>query len=108
MIFIGFFSINLTSVGNTIVQLESPSYIRGRIMALWTMALFGSTLIGAPLIGLIGEYAGARWGIAIGGIAAILGAGYGVRQLLKHDRLQTVPAEVALVNEEAAAQNAKL
>ena len=35
MIFVGFFSITLTSVGNTILQLESPSYIRGRAMALW-------------------------------------------------------------------------
>lgn len=97
MVLVGFFSINLSSVGNTIVQLESASYIRGRVMALWTMALFGSTLIGAPIIGVIGQYAGARWSIVLGGIAAISAAGFGAQRLIQQDRLQTVPDDVAAV-----------
>lgn len=108
MVLVGFFSINLTSVANTIVQLESASYIRGRVMALWTMALFGSTLIGAPLIGLVGEYAGARWSIALGGLAAILAAGFGAMPLMRRDRLQSVPEDVATSSEETAAGSTKL
>lgn len=109
MILVGFFSINLTSVGNTIVQLESASYIRGRVMALWTMALFGSTLIGAPLIGLVGEYAGARWSIALGGVAAILAAGLGAVPLIRKDKLQSVPADVATtVSEDTTVESEKL
>ncbi len=108
MVLIGFFSINLTSVGNTIVQLESAQYIRGRVMALWMMALFGSTLIGAPIIGLVGQYAGARWGIALGGVAAILAALFGALPLIRKDRLQSVPADVALASEDTAAKNSKL
>lgn len=109
MVLVGFFSINLTSVGNTIVQLESASYIRGRVMALWTMALFGSTLIGAPLIGLVGEYAGARWSIALGGIAAVLAAGLGAVPLIRKDKLQSVPADVATtVSEESTVESEKL
>ncbi|OGG76002.1 hypothetical protein A3A41_03465 [Candidatus Kaiserbacteria bacterium RIFCSPLOWO2_01_FULL_54_22] len=107
MIFVGFFSITLTSVGNTILQLESPSYIRGRVMALWMTALFGSTLIGAPIIGLIGQYAGARWGLAVGGIAAVAAAAFGARELLRHDRLRSVPIEVVVAEEETA-ENATL
>ncbi len=108
MLFIGFFSINLTSVGNTIVQLESAPYIRGRVMALWMMALFGSTLIGAPIVGIVGEYAGARWGIALGGIAAILAAVFGAMSLIRKDRIQRVPVEVALLSEDTTAENTKL
>ena len=109
MVLVGFFSINLTSVGNTIVQLESASYIRGRVMALWTMALFGSTLIGAPLIGLVGEYAGARWSIALGGMAAVLAAGIGAVPLIRKDKLQSVPADVATtVSEDTTAGSTKL
>lgn len=108
MVLVGFFSINLTSVANTIVQLESASYIRGRVMALWTMALFGSTLIGAPIIGLVGEYAGARWSIALGGLAAILAAGFGAMPLIRKDKLQSIPADVATMDEDTAAGSTKL
>ncbi len=101
MVLVGFFSINLSSVGNTIVQLESASYIRGRVMALWTMALFGSTLVGAPLIGLISEYGGARWSIALGGFAAVCAAGFGALPLMRKDKLQSVPADVATVTDDS-------
>jgi MFS family permease len=72
MVLVGFFSISVTSAGNTILQLGSEEYLRGRIMALWSMAIFGTTLIGAPLIGAIGEHFGARFGLGVGGITAIL------------------------------------
>ena len=69
---VGVFSINLTSVANTMIQLESVPLMRGRVMALWGMALIGTTPFGGPLIGWIGEYWGARWGIALGGVATLL------------------------------------
>jgi MFS family permease len=71
MLFVGYFSINLTSAGNTIIQLESSPHMRGRVMSLWAMAIFGSTLLGAPLVGYVGEHAGARYALAIGGVAAL-------------------------------------
>ena len=94
MVFVGFFSINLTSVGNTMIQLGSAPHMRGRVMALWTMALFGSTLIGAPLVGWVAERAGARFGVGIGGIAAFLAALYAARTLLKKDEWRTIPASI--------------
>ena len=96
MVFVGFFSINLTSVGNTMIQLESAPHMRGRVMALWTMALFGSTLLGAPLIGWIAEHAGARSGLGIGGVAAILAALYAARTLLKTDEWRIIPASIRI------------
>jgi MFS family permease len=72
MLFVGFFSIQVLSVGNTIVQLGSSEEMRGRVMSLWSMAMFGSTLVGGPLIGMVGEYIGPRWGLGIGGIVAIM------------------------------------
>lgn len=70
MVLVGFFSINVTSLANTILQLESKPEMRGRVMALWSMAMLGSTPIGGPIVGYIGQYAGPRWGIAVGGLAA--------------------------------------
>ncbi len=83
----GFFSINLLSSGQTMVQLKSNPEMRGRIMALWSMALLGSTPIGGPIIGFIGEHAGARWSLAVGGIATILAVIYGFYTLTNRDRV---------------------
>ena len=108
MVFVGFFSINLTSLGNTMIQLAAAPHIRGRVMSLWSMAIFGSTLIGGPVVGLIGQYIGPRWGRAIGGVAAMSAAAYAARTLLQTDWLRTVSESVGLVTQEAEAENLKL
>jgi len=77
MALVGFFSINFLSLGNVLLQLESDPTMRGRVMALWAVAFLGSTPIGGPIIGWIGEHTGPRWGIAVGGVAAIVAAGFG-------------------------------
>jgi MFS family permease len=77
LVAVGFFSISFTSVGNATLQLASAPEMRGRVMALWTMAFLGSTPIGGPIIGIIGEHAGPRLALAVGGVAAIAAAGIG-------------------------------
>jgi MFS family permease len=74
MALVGIFSINFSSLGNSLLQLESSPQMRGRVMSFWSMAFLGSTTIGAPLVGLFAETAGARWGLALGGIAALVGS----------------------------------
>ena len=74
---VGFCSIQFTSVANATLQLEAAAAMRGRVMALWTMAFLGSTPIGGPLIGAIGEHVGPRWALALGGLAALAAAAYG-------------------------------
>lgn len=76
MVLVGVFSINFLTLGNVILQLESSPEMRGRVMALWAVAFLGSTPIGGPIIGWIGEYAGPRWGLAVGGFAALFAAGF--------------------------------
>ncbi len=107
MFVVGFFSINVTSLANTTIQLESKPEMRGRVMALWNMAIFGSTPIGGPIIGYIGEHLGARWGVALGGAATMLAAGFAARTLLYADKLRTIPASVELEAEEVTAENGK-
>ena len=84
---VGFFSICFLSLGNTTLQLESEPNMRGRVMSLWTMAFLGSTPIGGPIIGLIGEHAGPRWGLVVGGVAALIAAGIGALQIAKDKKL---------------------
>ena len=75
---VGFFSINVLSLGNTILQLGSTPQMRGRVMAYWAMAFLGSTAIGGPIIGWVGENIGPRWGLGIGGVAAIIASVIGI------------------------------
>ena len=57
------------SVGTTILQLSTPSELRGRMMSLW---LIGAAVhyIGAWPLGAVGEYLG--WHISLGGGALIM------------------------------------
>jgi hypothetical protein len=50
-------------------------------MALWTVALVGSTPIGGPIIGWIGEHIGPRWGLGLGGVASMLAGALAYRHL---------------------------
>ena len=106
--FVGFFSICLSSIGNTMVQLESASHMRGRVMSLWTMALFGSTLLGAHIIGFIGEHLSPRYALAAGGIAALVAAFLANRRLREGYTLLTIPAFISIRREEAAIEDAKV
>lgn len=83
MVVVGLFSINLTSLGNVTLQLESPPHMRGRVMALWAVVFLGSTPIGGPIIGFLSQHWGPRWGLGLGGLAAVLAAAWGYGQLKK-------------------------
>ncbi len=108
MIFVGFFSINLTSVGNTMIQLESAPHMRGRVMSLWSSAIFGSTLIGGPAIGFIGQYFGARAAIALGGVTAIFSGMYAARRLLDNNTWHVIPSFVRFWSEDTASEDPKV
>ena len=82
LLVVGFFSITFTSLANVSLQVSSAPDMQGRVMSLWSMAFLGTTPIGGPIMGTIGEHAGARWALTIGGLAAILAAGIGLRAWL--------------------------
>ena len=68
---VGAASVAFMSRGNSLLQLTSEESMRGRVMALWAVALIGTTPIGGPIIGYICQHANPRWGLAVGGIAAL-------------------------------------
>lgn len=83
MVLVGIFSINFSSLGNSLLQLESSNQMRGRVMSFWSIAFLGSSTIGAPIVGWFAEAAGARWGLAVGGVAALAAAMLGALALRK-------------------------
>jgi predicted MFS family arabinose efflux permease len=60
--------------GNTMLQLNSAPQARGRVMALYGIVFLGSTPIGSPIAGWLGQVLGPRLEFALtGAIAAAIG-----------------------------------
>ncbi len=72
MVFVGYGSITFNSMAKTMLQAASEPMMRGRVMALWGLAWLGTTPIGGPLVGWIGQHLGARWSLVAGGVPTIL------------------------------------
>jgi MFS family permease len=62
------------SGANSITQQHSPPDMRGRLLALTAVAFLGSTPIGGPITGLVGDWVGAEWSLAYGSVIALLTA----------------------------------
>jgi MFS family permease len=77
LVLVGICSINFSSLGNSTLQLVSAPQMRGRVMSFWSVAFLGSTTIGGPIVGWFAQAAGARWGLALGGLAALTAAALG-------------------------------
>ena len=72
LVFVGYGSVTFNSMAKTVLQLAAKPTMRGRVMALWGLAWLGSTPIGGSIVGWIGQDAGARWSLVIGGLPTIL------------------------------------
>jgi MFS family permease len=68
---VGFTIISFNSMAKTTLQMNAAPQMRGRVMSLWSMSWQGSGAIGGPLVGWIGEAAGARWSLAAGGVSTL-------------------------------------
>ncbi len=89
MVPMGFTIMAFMITGNTMLQLTSRPEARGRVMALSGIVFLGSTPIGAPIAGVIGEHLGARAGFVLSGLVA---GTLGVALLAARRRRAVVPA----------------
>jgi MFS family permease len=95
----GFTSISFMTASTAIVQLRADPMMRGRILALQAMVFLGSTPIGGPILGAICERFGARYGLAVGAVATLGAAAYG---LLVVRRDQALPVTDDVLTEALA------
>jgi MFS family permease len=58
--------------GQSTLQLTTSAHMRGRVMALFVAAWTGSSAVGGPIIGWIGDHVGARYGLGIGAVGAVV------------------------------------
>ena len=74
---VGACSVAVIALSNATLQLNSAPMFRGRVMALFSVCLLGSTPIGGPIVGAIGEHVSPRAALVVGGLASIGAALYG-------------------------------
>ena len=68
----GAMSLLFLTIGNATIQLNSEPLFRGRVIALWTMALVGTTAVGSPIIGALAQATSARYSLALGAAACLV------------------------------------
>jgi MFS family permease len=85
---VGAASVAFMAIANSTLQLASTPAMRGRVMALFAMAFLGTTPIGGPIAGWVGENVGGRWAMAMQGGACLAAALYG---FIRSRRLRPMP-----------------
>jgi MFS family permease len=75
---VGLGSIMFMTAATAITQLAANPQMRGRVLALQAIVFLGSTPIGGPILGAISETFGARYGVALGGAAALAAGSFGL------------------------------
>jgi MFS family permease len=70
----GFASLYFAQAANHRIQLGSDPDHRGRVMALYTLILQGSTPLGALLVGWLAQHLGARAALLAGGLMSLAAA----------------------------------
>lgn len=74
---VGGASVAYMTTTTALAQLESDEGMVGRVLALQTVLLIGTTPIGGPFLGLLADAAGGRAPMLLGGIGAVAAAAVG-------------------------------
>src|SRR4029077_16011115 len=67
----GFFELAFNAMAQTLVQLDAPSAIRGRVIGLYNMASLGLRAFSGGTVGLIGSLVGVHWSLALSAVAVL-------------------------------------
>jgi MFS family permease len=106
MVVVGIGSVAFITMTSATLQLNSRPDMRGRVLALYVTAIIGTTPIGGPIIGWIGEVVGPRATYVTGGVACILTAAVAWRSLARSNE-ETVSDEDAADIERRAVREAE-
>jgi MFS family permease len=64
------------ATANATFQLRTPSFLRGRVMALYSLVFVGGTAVGGPAAGWVSEQFGAPMGFVLGAVTSAAAVGW--------------------------------
>ncbi len=89
LVAVGAAGIGFTAMANGVLQTECAPEMRGRVMALFSVAFLGSTPIGGPIVGWVSEQLGARAGLWLGGLATLAVTAAVISSIRRHRDVQS-------------------
>lgn len=95
------FVLGLTSL-TSVLQRRVPEALRGRIMALWTVAFLGNRPIAALVDGAVADWLGVRPAMGVPLVVALLGAGAALRLRAQGAEPDPAPTDPAPTDPAAA------
>jgi MFS family permease len=102
LVLVGGAGIGFTAMANGVLQTETAPEMRGRVMALFSVAFLGSTPIGGPIVGWVSEQLGPRAGFWLGGIATLAVTTAAIFAVRRHRAGSSTTQEIGEVAVEAA------
>jgi MFS family permease len=88
---LGATAIAFAITGNSTLQLTASPSMRGRVMALYSVVFLGSTPIGGPIAGWVGQHFGVEVALGGGGVIAVL-VGLAAMSALRSRQSSPAPA----------------
>jgi MFS family permease len=73
---VGYASVAFVSIATSIVQMAARPDVRGRVMAIQTLAFMGTMPIGGPVLGVLSDLTDPRVSVALGALVCFACAGY--------------------------------
>src|SRR5215472_6265659 len=67
----GFFELAFSAMAQTLVQLNAPTEIRGRVIGLFNMASLGLRAFSGVTVGLMGSLIGVHWSLALSALMVL-------------------------------------
>jgi MFS family permease len=95
LVAVGAANLALLTSAQAMIQLGTPSELRGRVIGLYMLVFIGCGALGGPVVGLLAEHAGARTSLLVAGllpavattaVAAHLGRAGGLRLGMRQTR----------------------
>ena len=83
-VLIGATSVSYMTATTALAQLRTRRDMIGRVLALQTVLLLGTTPIGGPILGVVADVAGGRSPVLVGGIALVVAALLGLAAAHRH------------------------
>jgi MFS family permease len=67
----GFFELSFNAMAQTLVQINAPTEIRGRVLGLFNMASLGMRAFSGVSVGLVGSLIGVHWSLSLSGLVML-------------------------------------
>ena len=72
MLVAGFLNLSFSAMAQTLVQLQAPEHLRGRLIGLYNMSNNGLRAFSGVTVGIVGSLIGIHWSLALSALVLLM------------------------------------